>query len=209
MVKVLSGNKKWFFLIILILVLPAFVRAQSSVFDKLRQNFDSGEIFKAQLNHEFIDSYTHDTVSTDGDIWIGEKRYKIILKDRYILVDSVTSKVYNAIKNQLIISQYDPKEDDYAPSRFLSGSEHSYTIHQSKIDSYGYLIKMTSTDPFSIFKQVEIEVTNNYIPKYIKTIDQTDNKAISRFSDGKFVRAKAKMFTITYPKNAEVIDMRK
>jgi hypothetical protein len=170
MVKVLSGNKKWFFLIILILVLPAFVRAQSSVFDKLRQNFDSGEIFKAQLNHEFIDSYTHDTVSTDGDIWIGEKRYKIILKDRYILVDSVTSKVYNAIKNQLIISQYDPKEDDYAPSRFLSGSEHSYTIHQSKIDSYGYLIKMTSTDPFSIFKQVEIEVTNNYIPKYIKTI---------------------------------------
>ncbi|HKJ46320.1 MAG TPA: hypothetical protein VJ991_10880 [Balneolales bacterium] len=209
MIIVFNGSRKWSYLIILILIIPALAKAQSSVFDKLRQKFDSGEIFKAQLNHEFIDSYTHDTVSTDGDIWIGEKRYKIILKDRYILVDSVTSKVYNAIKNQLIISKYDPKEDDYAPSRFLSGSEHSYTIHQSKMDSYGYVIKMTSTDPFSIFKQVEIEVTNNYIPKYIKTVDQTDNEAISRFSDGKFVKGTAKMFTISYPKNAEVIDMRK
>lgn len=207
-----KNRRIYFFLLTLIFsVMPIVAAAQShsKVFNQLRERFDSGKIFKAQLSHDFIDSYTHDTVTTSGDIWIGKKRYKIIMKNRYILVDSLTSRVYNAVKNQLIISKYNPKEDDYAPSKFLSGSQHTYTIKQSKIPNFGYMIKMTSKDPFSVFKRVEIEVNKNLIPQYIKTVDQTDNISISRFNDGKFVNPTPKMFTIHYPKNAEVIDLRK
>ncbi len=103
-------------------IITSPVMAQDSVFNRLKQKFDSGSIFKAHLTNQFIDSYTKDTMSTRGDIWIGKDRYKIILKDRYILVNNMISKVYNGIKNQVIISKYDPQEDDYAPSRFLSGS---------------------------------------------------------------------------------------
>ena len=210
MVKKWNMKGRWIFvLLIAFFILPHPSWAQSSVFNKLKQRFDSGKIFKAQLSNEFIDSYTHDTTTTNGNIWIGKNRYKIIMKDRYILVDSLISRVYNVVKNQLIISKYDPKEDDYAPSKFLSASQHSYTIRQSKVQNYGYLIKMNSKDPFSMYKTVQVEVNNDLIPKYIKTTDQTNNVAISKFYDGKFVNPTQKMFTISYPKNADVIDLRK
>jgi len=209
MTKHWKADGKWLLLLIIITAVPALASAQSHIFNELKKKFDKGNIFKANINNQFVDSYTHDTVTTDGDIWIGKNRYKIILKDRYILVDSLTSRVYNAVKNQLIISKYDPQEDDYAPSKFLSGSQHSYKIEQSKIPNFGYLIKLISKDPFSVYKKVEIEVDKSLIPKYIKTIDQTKNETVSKFYDGKFIKPTPKMFTISYPKNAEVIDLRK
>lgn len=190
-------------------ILPATCKAQNSVFDHLKKKFDSGEIFKANLVNQFIDSYTSDTVTTKGQIWIGLNRYKIMMKDRYILVNNMISKVYNGIKNQVIISKYDPQEDDYAPSRFLSSSKKDYRISEKKIDHYGYMIEMHSNDPFSLFKRIDIEVTNKLIPIYIKAIDQTNNITISRFNSGSFVKATEKMFTISYPKNAQIIDLRK
>ena len=185
------------------------VMAQDSVFNRLKQKFDSGYIFKANLTNQFIDSYTKDTMSTRGDIWIGKDRYKIILKDRYILVSNMISKVYNGIKNQVIISKYDPQEDDYAPSRFLSGSQKEYKITDRQVGKFGYLIEMRSNDPFSLFQKIEIEVTNNLVPIYIKAIDQTNNITLSRFGNGTFVKPTDKMFTISYPKDAEIIDLRK
>lgn len=196
-------------LAILLITLPGISMAQNSVFKRLKQKFDSGYIFKAHLNNQFIDSYTRDTVTSKGNIWIGKDRYKIIMKDRYILVNNMISKVYNGIKNQVIISKYDPQEDDYAPSRFLSGSEKEYKITEKPVDNFGHLIEMHSNDPFSLFKKIEIEVTNKLIPVYIKAIDQTNNITLSRFGFGSFVKPTDKMFTITYPKDAEIIDLRK
>lgn len=196
-----------FVLLFTVFTIPAM--AQNSVFNRLKQKFDSGYIFKAHLNNQFIDSYTKDTMSTRGDIWIGKDRYKIILKDRYILVSNMISKVYNGIKNQVIISKYDPQEDDYAPSRFLSGSNKEYKITDKRVGKFGYLIEMRSNDPFSLFQKIEIEVTENLVPVYIKAVDQTNNITLTRFGAGIFVRPTDKMFTISYPKDAEIIDLRK
>lgn len=196
------------FFLIGFIILPVCTFAQLSVFQQLKNRFETGKVFQAELHHRFVDGYTHDTTNTNGNIWIASDKYKIILPDRFILVNGVTSKVYNGIKNQVIISNYDPSEDDYAPTRFLAGSNKAYQINESKTNS-GYLIQLTSTDPFSMFKKAEIDLNMNLVPLNIRAVDQTGNITVSRFINGRFVNPDTKMFTIAYPDSAEIIDLRK
>lgn len=196
------------FFLTFLLVFPTCVFAQLTVFKQLKNRFETGKVFSAQLHHRFVDGYTHDTTNTVGRIWIAIDKYKIILPDRFILVNGVTSKVYNGIKNQVIISNYDPSEDDYAPTRFLAGSNKTYRIKESKTKS-GYQIQFTSTDPFAIFKTADIDLNMSLVPLNIRAVDQTGNITLSRFINGRFITPDSKMFTIAYPDSAEVIDLRK
>lgn len=194
--------------IICVIVLPICSYAQLSIFQQLKNRFENGLVFKARLVHQFVDGYTHDTTNTNGNIWIASDKYKIILPERFILVNGVTSKVYNGLKNQVIISNYDPNEDDYAPTRFLSGSNKNYREKESRT-SKGYVITLVSTDPFALFRNAEIDLNSKLIPVHIRAVDQTGNITVSRFLKGAFVKPGPKMFTITYPDSAEIIDLRK
>src|SRR5690625_4621338 len=57
----------------------AFEREQNGdYFGQLRHHFESGEIFKATFEHEFLDTFTGESQRTEGTIWIGKEQYKII-----------------------------------------------------------------------------------------------------------------------------------
>ena len=200
------------FLIGLLSVLSVAARAQndSPALDAIKSNLLAGKVFKAKLDNKFIDPTTKDTVHTSGEIWIGKNEYKIHMNDRYIVVDGKVSRVYSAQKNQLIISNYDPSEDDYAPSHFLAGTQKEYMVRQQKSPNGNYHVVLFSRDPFSLFKQVDIMVDKkNDTPLWVKSVDQTGNITISRFDDGVYVMGTAEMFDLKYPSNAHIVDLRK
>jgi len=198
------------FYLLFITVLP--VIAQKSTgnkqFDTLRSRFEKGELFQSQLNHLFIDSYTKDTTVTLGEIWIDKARYRLSTETGIIVVDGKTSHVFNPQKNQVIISTYNQEDDEYAPSRFLFGSLKEYVIRNGPTRNKNSTIIMTSDDPFALFTKVEIEFNEQAVPLRITAIDQSDNVIISRFSFGKFVTPSPQAFLLSYPKSAEVIDLR-
>lgn len=177
--------------------------------DRLRGYFEKGMMFQAQLTHLFIDAYTKDTTRTNGEIWIDKNRYKIQLKSGTIFVDGKNSYVYNKEKNQVIISTYNPEEDDYAPSRILYGSLTSYKIKSSGSKNQHQTIILTSDDPFALFTRVDIALSADAVPTKINVVDHGDNRIISTFTSGKFVAMNATAFSINYPRTAEVIDLRK
>jgi len=177
--------------------------------DQLRSYFEKGLMFQAQLNHMFIDAYTKDTTRTFGEIWIDKNRYKIQLKSGTIFVDGKNSYVYNKEKNQVVISTYNPEEDDYAPSRILYGSLTSYSIKTSSSKNNKTTIVLTSDDPFALFSRVDIDLNSKAIPTKINVLDQGENRIISTFTSGKFVAINGSAFSINYPKSAELIDLRK
>jgi outer membrane lipoprotein-sorting protein len=194
-------------------LLPIQVSAQggstgNKMFDTLRARFASGELFHSQLNHSFIDSYTGDTLTTLGEVWIDKGRYKLSMRSGLVIVDGNTSHVYNSEKNQVIISPYNPDEDDYAPSRFLHGSLKEYSIKNGANNGRNSVVVMTSDDPFALFTVIDIELDEKALPIRITAVDQSGNVIISRFSFGTFLKQDAQVFTLSYPKSAEIIDLR-
>lgn len=205
---------KWMVLLLVAsTTLPTHVFAQSGstgnkMFDTLRARFASGELFHSQLNHSFIDSYTGDTLITLGEVWVDKGRYKLSMRSGLVVVDGNTSHVYNAEKNQVIISPYNPDEDDYAPARFLHGSLKEYSIKNGANNGKNSVVVMTSDDPFALFTGIDIELNDKALPIRITAVDQSGNVIISRFSFGTFLKQDAHVFTLNYPKSAEIIDLR-
>lgn len=194
--------------IIFIVTLAGPLSAQQGTLDKLREKFEAGEIFQGEFTHQYIDSYTQDTSSSSGEIWVGKDRYKVRTQNQSVVVDGETSMVYSDNRNRVIISKYDPEEDDFAPSRILSGIDSTFTVsREEKVDNHINLL-LASDDPFAIYQKVEIVLTSSLIPLSIEALDPADNLIITRFENGRFIEASRGMFRLDYPDEAEIVDMR-
>jgi len=182
--------------------------AQKEPFSQLKDKFEAGGIFHADFHHQTIDSYTRDTVSSDGIVWVGKERYKVRSEHQSVVVNGKTSMVYDNNRNRVIISKYDPSEDDFAPSRILNGIDSTFTVATQKKLGQQYYIKLTSDDPFAIYKKVEIYLTSDLTPLKIRAVDPVDNVITTTFTQGKFIKPQKNMFLLDYPNGAEVVDLR-
>ncbi len=185
------------------------VQAQSTpVFDQLKARFDAGEVFKGQFEHVYLDSYTEETTRTNGNIWINAVGYKLESEQQTIVVDGEISQVYDGSRNRVIISEYETEEDDFAPSRMLSGIDETYTASEEPMGGGNTKITLITTDDFATFLTVEIEVNAQLLPLKITAYDIADNVIITTFSDGAFIPENSSIFEFTYPEDAEIVDMR-
>ena len=193
---------------ILFLGSTTIVFAQENPFSQLKEKFESGQIFSADFQHRSVDSYTGDTVSSHGWIWVGQERYKVRTGHQSVVVNGKTSMVYDNNRNRVIISKYEPSEDDFAPSRILNGIDSTFTVDAEEQRGDQFYVRLTSDDSFAIYKKVEIFLSQDLIPQKIRAVDPVDNIITTQFNNGKFVSAKQGMFLLDYPEGAEIIDMR-
>lgn len=187
---------------------PYLVMAQDNPFAELKQTFENGAIFKADFHHQTVDSYTQDTVSSEGKIWVGRSQYKVQSGAQTVVVDGKISKVYDQQKNRVIISKYVPEEDDFAPSRILNGVDSTFVVQNEEKQGDEIYIQLTSNDSFAIYQEVEIFLSPELTPQEIVAVDPADNVITTTFEQGTFVDYSDGLFSLEYPENAEVVDMR-
>lgn len=185
------------------------VSAQDTpAFDRLKSAFEDGKIFYSDFSHRYEDSFTGETEQNEGIIWIGKEQYKIEGSNQVMVVDGEISRVYDGSKNRVIISDYIEEEDDFAPSRMLQGVDDSYSVEESALENGGTEIVLSSSDPFSIFERVTIQLDAEGNPTEIRALDQAENILVTRFSGGSFTEATEDLFTLETPEDAELIDLR-
>lgn len=177
-------------------------------FDQLKLAFEDGEIFYADFSHTYEDSFTGETQHSEGVIWIGREQYKIEGSDQVMVVDGDISRVYDRIKNRMIISGYVEEEDDFAPSRMLQGVDDSYSVNETSLDDGRTEIVLQSDDPFSIFETVTIHLSSNGNPEEIRALDLAENVLVTSFSNGTFTEAAEGLFDLDTPAGTELIDLR-
>jgi outer membrane lipoprotein-sorting protein len=200
--------RKTALLLVFSFMMSGLTYAQSGAFDELRSKFENNRVFSADYTYEYIDSYTNDRSSSSGKIWIDSVGYKIVTEDQILVVDGEISKVYDAIKNRVIISEYEQEEDDFAPSKMLSGIDDTYIVSDKINEAGNTVIVLETDDDFADFVKVEIEVDGNKNPMEITAYDFADNMSITTFTNGIFLNKEPDMFTLSYPDDAEIVDMR-
>lgn len=97
--------------------------SQSKSLDQIRQRIsDQGEILQVDFQTLFVDSFTGDYSLVQGRAWIGLDKYKVETADRLLLVEDSLSSLWDPEQRRLVLSDYVPEEDDFAPAK-LFGSE--------------------------------------------------------------------------------------
>lgn len=183
------------------------VRAQEA-FERLKERFEEGQVFVARFTHSYRDSFTGDSSSDSGRIWVARGSYKVQTDNETVVVDGKTSRVYDRNRNRVIISEYSPEEDDFAPSRILQGVDSTFAVKQEERRGDSVYIRLASEDPFALYRQVEIWLSNSLTPQRIRAVDPADNVIATSFSGGAFVEPQPDTFRLEYPDSTEVIDMR-
>ena len=198
---------KTFFLVLTFGLITTSLLAQTPNFDKLKTQFDEGKVFRAIFSQTFTDSYTGEVTESQGEIWLDKVRYKLEADGQIVVVDGETSKVYDPSRNRVIIDFYDADEDDFAPSRMLGGIDSTYTVSEEKAGQRTKITLITDDD-FAVFSRVEILIDRQSRPVKITAWDISENEIETNFTNGVFLEPAQDLFSITYPEDAEVVDMR-
>ncbi len=193
---------------LLFIISGVSLQAQTPVFDKLKSNFDQEKVFVADFSHLYEDSYTLETVESEGKIWVSSNKYRLDSENQLLIVDGETSKVYDENRNRVIISDYLEEDDDFAPSRMLNGVDSTYSVKEEKLRNGRTKITMTTEDDFALYLTVEIEVNRNTVPVKITAYDFSDNVITTTFSNGSFLPKNEELFVLRYPQDAEIVDTR-
>lgn len=187
--------------------LPYASYAQDEL-EQLRERFQEGEVLTATMHHTTTDAFTGESDNVQGDVWIGLRQYRIEVENQRVVVDGEVSRVFNRPQNKVIISQYEPEEDDFAPSRFLASEELPFEeVDRNTSDEY-IQITLESNDPFEVFRTVTLRLSHDLVPEYIEAVDQNDNRFETRFEQASFQPEEPETFMFSYPDDAEIIDMR-
>ncbi len=198
-------NLKTSLLALSVVVLTAF--GVSDALKALQEKFQGGGIFRAEMEHTYRDSFTGETTLTKGTIWLAKDGYKVETGDQTILVHKGTSRVFNRTRKQLILSNYHPEEDDFAPSRFFDNDGAAYKATDRVVEGRTS-IQIRFTDPFDLLRSATIQIGAGGLPTSISAEDQADNRMTTRFTSGRFQADSIGVFKIDLPKGVEVIDLR-
>ncbi len=198
-----------FVALLLFIMAASAIDNTDSGLDRVRELFDEGKILHARMTHELFDSYTGERQVVQGVLWISKEKYKIRTDQQTVLVDGKTSMVYNKRQNKLIISEYEPEEDDFAPSRFFSDTDEIFHLADVRNEGDITTFLLRSDDPFEIFTEVSIHLKPDLTPHRIDAIDQMDNYLSTSFFDAQYLEYSESLFVLHYPDSAEIIDLRK
>ncbi|MCC5934663.1 MAG: hypothetical protein JJU35_10460 [Balneolales bacterium] len=179
------------------------------VLDRLGERIQAGEVFTAMMQHRFLDGFTGEEVSSRGEVWVGADSYKIVTDAQLISVSGRVSTVLNIAQNQLIISNYQPEEDDFAPSRFLGSYQDRFSVN--RIDPQGRftVVTLQATDPFELITLARITLEeNSLLPHQMFAEDLNDNQFFITFEDGRLLPGEDGIFGFDWPDDAEIIDLR-
>lgn len=174
----------------------------------LKKRFATGGVFRAEMTHTHVDAFTGDTTFTYGRIWLARDGYKVETADQMIVVHAGVSQVHHRLQKKLILSRYDPEEDDFAPSRFLGGQGDRYRASETRRNGRPR-IDLAFTDPFDLLRTARIELGGDGLPIAIEAVDQADNRMRTRFEFGRFTADSTGVFRLPVPAGTQIVDLRK
>ncbi len=182
----------------------------ANVLEQFSGLITGGMVFRAEMEHRFLDGFTGDETTTTGRVWVGFEQYKVMTRDQHISVNGNTSRVFNLRQDKVIISNYYPEEDDFAPSRLLGSYTDRFDIVRTQtLDNGLTRITLEAIDPFEIITKAELDINpDNLLLVRMFAEDQTDNSFYIDFSDGELLEKTEDVFAIDWPEEAEVIDLR-
>lgn len=187
----------------------------SPALERMRDRISMGQVYHARFESVYFDSFTLDSSVVQGTLWLGEEGYRVETDQQTLVVAGAVSRVWDADRNRVILSDYREEEDDFAPSVVLSGQDDDMQSSEVRIAG-GVAVELASKDPYANLREIRLEVRNGDLPYRATSVDPADNRTVTRLIGSVWLVPGAQgersvpsgLFTLEIPPGAEVVDLR-
>jgi outer membrane lipoprotein-sorting protein len=200
----------------LLLGLAGSVSGQDSpTLERMRDRISMGQIYHARFESVYFDSFTLDSSVVQGTLWLGEEGYRVETDQQTLVVSGSVSRVWDADRNRVILSDYREEEDDFAPSVVLSDQDDDMQARDVRIAG-GVAVELVSKDPYANLREIRLEVRNGDLPYRATSVDPAENRTVTRLIGSAWLMPGAPggkavpsgLFSLEIPPGAEVVDLR-
>lgn len=133
-----------------------------AVVDRLRTRLQSAKALQVDFNQTYSSEYFDDTESSTGTAILQGSRYRVVTSSQVFVSDGVTTWIYDAVENQVLVNDYVEDETTVSLNTFLSGSGEKYRADQ--VDSVVLggaphdAVKLDALDPAAFFPNYTLYV---------------------------------------------------
>ncbi|MBO6576668.1 MAG: outer membrane lipoprotein carrier protein LolA [Rhodothermales bacterium] len=200
------------FLLLIVLLTGQPSSAQSTdIVPRILERYAELETLQARFRQTMTSTLFEDETETiTGSIFLRGDAYRVLTGSRTVVTDGVTSWIYDALENQVLIDNRLEDEFSFSVHQFLYDFDERFEVAGTVRDADIWRVALTPLDPDDYFRSVELIVRDrdaiitemriddaNEVNLHIRLSEITENPDLP-----------ASTFRFDIPEGADVVDLR-
>ncbi len=193
---------------------PAHAQPRAeALLDRLEATYRSDRVLHATVTQTVTSPYAGTPSTTTGTITAQGDRYRVELPRQTVVTDGETVWVYNAAREQVLVSRATDDEVTLTPTdlfRLADDYEATLTDTVRRDGRRHYVLRLVPKDPSALYREITLWLrAEDAVATRIEATDVNDATAVIELHDVRFAAsAEAGLFTFEAPEGAEVVDLR-
>ena len=192
----------------------AYAQAQDDVLELLRARYNTVEFLRAAFTQKTTSPFGEDLPVNRGTILLQGDNYRVETDVQTFVTNGVTTWVYDAYQNQVLVNDFVDDEATFSISNFLRNFDQEYEVLESSVTyldgARHEIVRMASLVENAFFKEVSLTIrATDHIITRLTVIDVNDASLDFTLDDIEInPEISGDPFDFIPPNDAEVIDLR-
>ena len=191
-----------------------FAQTTDELIDRLRARYDTVDLLRADFTQRTTSPFGESLPLNSGTLLLEGNNYRVETDAQTFVTNGITTWVYDAFQNQVIINDFVADEATFVISDFLDSFHEDYEILESSTLFLNgvkhYTLRLGTVIPHSFFKEVTLHVRDSDdIITEMNVVDVNDAKLQFTLEDIELnPEVSGNPFDFAPPTGADVIDLR-
>jgi outer membrane lipoprotein carrier protein len=98
--------------------IPANAQSVTTLLDRLERKYDSIQALRASFTQTLKSAFSSETASLEGRLVLAGEKYRVETKSQTMVTDGITTWIYLADENQVLINSADSDEGGFPRANF-------------------------------------------------------------------------------------------
>jgi chaperone LolA len=186
----------------------AAAQSADTVFERLKEKYDTIESLRAEFSQTMTSSYMDDEATSKGVLVIQGDRYRVETDGQTLVTDGDVTWVYMPSQNQVLINDHNDDEQTFSINEFLFDYDENFDASDVKTATLGgqkhFVLTLTpkSEDAFSMRDSDDI-ITQ------LQVVDVNGTTMLFNLENIQLnPTLQDNIFSFTPPQGTEVVDLR-
>jgi len=192
----------------------AAAQSADTVFERLKEKYDTIESLRAEFSQTMTSSYMDDEVTSKGVLVIQGDRYRVETDGQTLVTDGDVTWVYMPSQNQVLINDHNDDEQTFSINEFLFDYDENFDASDVKTATLGgqkhFVLTLTPKSEDAFFTEATLSMRDSDdVITQLQVVDVNGTTMLFNLENIQLnPTLQDNIFSFTPPQGTEVVDLR-